>query len=457
MTARPSPLLERLGLHRPELRAWAMYDWANSAFVTTIIAAVFPAFYASVAASGLPDGGADRYSAATFIAVVVAALVSPILGTLADLRPVKKKFLTAFLLLGVGSTAAMFFIQEGSWRLASLLFILGNIGAMGSFVFYDALLPHIARPGELDRVSTAGYALGYLGGGVLLALNLAWILQPGLFGLPTGEGLTPSQATLPVRLALLSVAIWWLLFSLPLLLRVPEPVIDPRVVAERGGEPTTLRGSLARLVQTLGELRSYRDAFLMLVAYLIYSDGIGTIIRMAVIYGTVIGIDQSWMILAILVTQFVGVPCAFLFGAIASRTGPRSAILGGLVIYMGITLLGFMMANQWHFLALAVLVGMVQGGTQALSRSLFATLIPKHRSGEFFGIYGVMDRFSGSIGSGVLGLVVALGFSIRFGILAVLIFFVVGAWLLLQVRVEEGRRRAQAEDLATLPGQVPPG
>lgn len=439
----PPPLLVRLGLHRKELRAWALYDWANSAFVTTMVAAVFPAFYAAVAASGLPEGGAEtRYTAATFIAIVVAAVVSPILGAVADFRPWKKRFLAAFLILGATATGMMFFLREGDWLWALVLFGIGNLGAMGSFVFYDALLPHVATEDEMDRVSTAGYAVGYVGGGLLLALNVAWITNPGLFGLPSGDGLSSAEATLPVRLAFLSVAVWWLLFAIPLFRHVPEPRIESPEDDVRGFG--LIRVAFTRLASTFREIRSYREAMKMLVAYLIYADGIGTIIRMAVVYGTIIGIDQTWMIVAILITQFVGVPCAFAFGALAGRVGAKRAIFGGLVVYGGIAVLGFLMTTHWHFLALAVLVGMVQGGTQALSRSVFASMVPAHKAAEFFGFYGVMDRFSGSIGSGLLGVMVAFGISIRYGILAVILFFVIGGAILLRVRVDEGVAVARA-------------
>jgi MFS transporter, UMF1 family len=439
----PSPLLVRLGLHRRELRAWALYDWANSAFVTTMVAAVFPAFYAAVAAQGLPEGGAEtRYTAATFLAIVVAAILSPILGAIADFRPWKKRFLAVFLLLGATATGMMFFLREGDWLPALVLFGLGNLGAMASYVFYDALLPHVAREDELDRVSTAGYAIGYIGGGLLLALNVAWITAPAIFGLPSGDGLTPAEATLPVRLAFLSVAVWWLLFSIPLFLHIREPELDGGGARVRTSD--LIRVAFSRVASTFREIRQYREAAKMLVAYLIYADGIGTIIRMAVVYGTVIGIDQTWMIVAILITQFVGVPCAFGFGALAGRIGARRAIFLGLVVYAGISVLGFLMTTHWHFLALAVLVGMVQGGTQALSRSLFASMVPVHKTAEFFGFYGVMDRFSGSIGSGLLGIMVAFGISIRYGILAVILFFVAGGAILLRVRVEEGVRVAKA-------------
>ena len=216
--------LDALGLGRPELRAWAMYDWANSAMVCVIITAVFPIYYSQVACAGVKQEDASRrFAQATTIGMVLIAVISPLLGTIADFNASKKRMLAGFLTLGVASVAGMFFIYTGDWILASVLFILANIGANGSFVFYDALLPHIASNKEIDRVSTAGYALGYLGGGSLLAINLAWILKPQWFGLPSGEGMSAAETTLPTRLSFLSVAVWWLVFSIPLFMRVREP------------------------------------------------------------------------------------------------------------------------------------------------------------------------------------------------------------------------------------------
>lgn len=440
--AERSGWLATIGLHRPELRAWAMYDWANSAMMTTVVAAVFPIYYYSVAGAGLPEGVATfRFSVATTIGLGIVALTAPVLGALADFTAAKKKFLAAFLVLGVGSVASMFFIQQGDWLLASVLFVLANIGAGASFVFYDSLLPHIASAEEIDRVSTAGYAIGYLGGGVLLALNLAWISAPALFGLPSGEGLTPSEATLPARLALLSVAVWWLLFSIPLFRGVPEP---PRgLEPDENRRDSAVRVAFTRLAETFRELRGYKHAFLMLLAFLIYNDGIGTIIKMATIYGTEIGIGQNSMILAILVVQFVGVPFSFAFGAVAGRVGPKKAIFFGLLVYVGISILGYFMTTATHFLILAALVGLVQGGTQALSRSLFASMIPRHKSGEFFGFFAVFEKFAGIFGPAIFALTIAFTGSSRNAILSIIIFFVAGAYLLAKVDVDEGRRIAR--------------
>jgi UMF1 family MFS transporter len=438
--------LARLGLDRPELRAWAMYDWANSAMVTTIITAVFPIYYEKVACAGMkPEQATRSFAISSTIGMVLIALLSPILGTIADFNGRKKQMLGAFLMLGLASVAAMWFIHRGNWMLASILFILANIGANGSFVFYDSLLPHIARDDEVDRVSTAGYALGYLGGGTLLALNLAWIQKPEWFGLPSGPDLSEAQATLPARLAFLSVAIWWTIFSIPLFRRVPEP--KPAGVPPEGAlKVFPMRLAFGRLLETGRALKRYRQALLMLLAFLIYNDGIGTIIRMATIYGTEIGLDQSAMIEAIVLVQFVGIPCAFLFGMLADRIGAKRSIALGLVVYAGICVFGYFMTTAAHFRVLALLVGAVQGGTQALSRSLFATLIPRDKSGEFFGFFGVAEKFAGIFGPAVFAVINLLTGQSRGAIISIIAFFAAGGFLLTLVDVGEGQRAARAEE-----------
>jgi UMF1 family MFS transporter len=430
-TSRSGPLA-RFGLDRPELRAWALYDWANSAFMTTVVAAVFPIYYAKIAADGLTDATATfRFGVATTIALTCVALFSPPLGALADAAGSRKRLLTLFTAIGVLATAGLGFVGRGDWALALGLFMLGNIGIYGSITFYDALLPHVARPEELDRVSTAGYALGYLGGGLLLALNLAWIQKPALFGLP--------DATVASRLAFVSVAVWWALFTIPLLRRVAEPPVDP-AVAERVSVVTAFK----RLGRTLHGLRRYREAFTMLLAFMLYNDGIGTIIRMATLYGTQVGIDQGSLIGALLLVQFIGVPAAFVFGAIADRTGAKPAILASLVIYTVVSVLAFRMKTGTDFFVLAGLVGLVQGGSQALSRSVFATLIPRDRTAEFFGFFSVFEKFAGIFGPLLFSAAVAITADTRAAILSVILFFVAGAVLLLRVDVEAGRRAAGA-------------
>ena len=431
-------LLERLGLNRPELRAWALYDWANSAMVTIIVTAVFPIFFAQVAARGLDPATATRlFTGATTLGLVVIALLSPLLGTMADYSASKLRFLAAFLLLGAVATALMFTITPGAWALALGLFVLANIGANGSFVFYDALLPHIARPDEMDRVSASGYAIGYLGGGLLLLGSLVAIQRPDLVGLPT-------EGTLPVRLTFLVTAVWWAVFSIPLFRRIAEPPPTPRRPEDVGRSAAAV--AVGKLRETIRDLRRYRQAVVMLVAFLIYNDGIGTIIRLATIYGTEIGIGRGAMIGALVVVQFVGIPFAFLFGWIAGRIGAKRAIFIGLVAYVAISVVGYFMRTATHFLILAVLVGTVQGGTQALSRSLFAGMIPRQKSGEFFGFFSVFEKFAGIFGPAFF-LLASLAFgSTRVAILSIILFFVVGGWLLTLVDVDAGRAQARAEE-----------
>ena len=434
-----TPLLERLGLHRPELRAWAMYDWANSAFMVTIVTAVFPIYFSSVAAADLdPATASFRFAVTTTLALSFVAVLAPVLGALADFAGIKKKMLGACVGLGVVATACMFFIQQGDWVLAALLFAFANIGVTSSLVFADSLLPHVASPAELDRVSTAGYALGYLGGGLLLVVNLAWIQAPEAFGL--------SGAELASRLSFVSVAIWWLGFSIPLFRKVPEPVRTLEA-DEHAGE-SAIRASFVRLGETLRELRGYRQAFLMLLAFLVYNDGIGTIIRMATTFGTEIGLEQGDLITAVVLVQFVGVPFAFVFGQLAARIGAKRAIFLSLVVYTVISVLAYGMTTATGFYALALLVGMVQGGSQALSRSLFASMVPRHKSAEFFGFFGVFEKFAGIIGPGVFAVMILLTGSSRGAILSLITFFVVGGLLLSRVDVEAGQaaaRRAEAD------------
>ncbi|MHC4375602.1 MAG: MFS transporter [Planctomycetota bacterium] len=424
----------RLGLERPEPRAWALYDWANSAFVTVVVTAVLPVYFAEVVAKDLEGSRATTlWSWCTTISLAVIAVAAPVLGTLADLRAWRKRLFAVFLTFGIGCTAGLFLVERGAVTLTLWLFGLANIGAAGSFVFYDALLPHVAGEDELDRLSTTAYALGYLGGGLLLLVNLLWILKPALFGLP-------AEGTLPTRLALLSVALWWGVFSIPLLRRVPEP---PGAEVEGGRAGTALGSAVRQLRATLGELRSYRQAFLMMIAFLLYNDGISTMIRMAGIYAKERELESSAIIGAILLVQFVGVPFAVLFGRLAGSIGAKRGVGLGLAAYFLITLLAYRMQSEWEFFALAALVGMVQGGTQALSRSLFASMIPRQRSGEFFGLFGVMEKFAGIFGPLIFALVSQATGSSQSAILAIVPFFIVGGLLLRRVDVEEGRRTAR--------------
>ncbi|UCC74080.1 MAG: MFS transporter [Gemmatimonadota bacterium] len=434
--------LNVLGLHRRELRSWALYDWANSAFATTIMGAVLPVYFASVAAGHMAENMRTAYwGYTTALGLAIIALASPVLGAIGDYMGAKKRFLAGFMFLGVIASACLYFVTEGEWLLASVLFILGNIGFSGANVFYDGLLPHIASEDEVDRVSTAGYALGYVGGGVLLAVNLAMIVKPDLFGL--------ADSGLATRLVFVSVAVWWLGFSIPLLRDVREP---PRRLEE--GEAANInpvRAGFKRLFETLREVRAHRELLILLLAFWLYSDGIGTIIKMGAVYAAEIGIGDTDIIGAFVLVQFLGIPFTFAFGALAGRIGARNGIYIALSVYTVISVFAFFMTTAWHFWALAVAISMVQGGAQGLSRSLYSTLLPKGKSSEFFAFFSVFDKFAGIMGPFLVGWIAALTGSGRYGIVSLVVFFIGGMWLLSRVDLEAGRRAALEEDATLRP------
>jgi MFS transporter, UMF1 family len=419
--------------HKKVINAWAMYDWANSAFATTIMAAVLPVYYASVAAAGLPGNSATVYWAyTTSISLLIAAIVSPVLGAMADFSGSKKRLLAIFAFLGILGTALLYFVKTGDWFMASVFFIVGDLGFAGSLVFYDSLLPHIASGEEMDQVSSKGYALGYLGGGILLAINLAMIM------------LAPKELTgLMSRLSFLSVALWWFIFTIPLLKYVPEP--GRRILAgEEKFNP--VKAAFSRLAHTLREITNYKQLFLFLVAFWFYNDGIGTIIKMATIYGAEIGIGQTTLIGTLLMVQFVAIPFAFLFGWLAKKIGTKRSIYLSLIIYTGITIFAYFLKEAWQFWALGFAVATVQGGSQALSRSLFGRMMPKSKSAEFFGFFSVSEKFAGIAGPFVFGVVGQIMGQSRLSIISLIIFFVIGAVLLSRVDIEAGIAAANKEE-----------
>jgi UMF1 family MFS transporter len=428
-------LLARLGLSRPEVRAWAMYDWANSPFQSTVINAVFPLFFANYAASGLESVDATaRFAWGTTIAVTIVAIAGPVLGAIADFKAWKKRLLAIFMVVGVIAVLMMAAIQEGAWMMALAIFILANIGDRMSWILYDSLLPHIAARDEMDRASTAAYAIGYIGGGILLLVNLAWILRPQTFGMP--DTLTATKASF------ISVAVWWLVFSFPLLRRVPEP---PRIIeADETRAENAFRAAFGRVAETFHELRRFRNALLMLVAFLLYNDGIQTMIRMAAVYGAEVGIDSNAQISAFVLVQFVGVPFSFLFGMLADRIGAKPAVMISVVVYTIVSIIGYFLATAWQFFALAFLVGTVQGGSQALSRSLFARMIPRHKSSEYFGFFSIFEKFSGIAGPLVFAASITLFGNSRAAVLSIILFFILGAIVLTRVNVSEGEAQAAA-------------
>ena len=494
------------------VNAWVMYDWANSAFATTSMAAVLPVFFSTVAAKGAltPVQASSAWGLTQTIGMLLVALTAPVLGAIADYSGAKKRFLAAFAIPGILAASLMVFISTGDWLLAALLYVVGEIGFSGSLIFYDALLPHVARPEEIDQVSSRGYAMGYLGGGLLLAINVLMIQMPDALGITAlGARFGIGGTEMATRLALGSVGLWWAIFSIPLFRRVPEPP-RRRLATEKIENP--VKGGFARLLRTFRELRLYRQLMIFIIAFWIYNDGIGTIIKMATIYGAEIGIGQIDLIGALLLTQFVGIPFSLIFGRLPRRDDPRqafflsyilynavtlpligalaprfgitsgpiavlivlanqllayllsrfvlapllaplarrlsakNAILLALGIYTGVSIWGFFMATAVEFWLLAMMVGLAQGGSQALSRSLFGSMVPKAQSAEFFGFYDMSSKFAGLLGPLLFAVVGQLFGTSRLSIISLIIFFIVGGFVLSKVNEEEGVRIAREVD-----------
>ncbi|MCZ6864597.1 MAG: MFS transporter [Candidatus Dadabacteria bacterium] len=425
------PIINSHKSKRGEILSWCMYDWANSAFATTVMAAVLPVYYSQVAGVDLPGNTATVYWGYTTAgALLISAFLAPIMGAIADYSGTKKKLLMTFAALGIFATALLYFVTTGDWLMASVFFIIGNIGFATSEVFYNSLLPHIASPEKMDQVSTKGYALGYLGGGILLGINVLMIELM-------------SDKILATRLSFVTVSIWWAIFTIPILRNVREPKVKENI----GPHINPLAGGFKRVATTFKELRSYRELFLFLVAFWIYNDGIGTIIKMATIYGAEIGIDQTALIGALLMTQFVGIPFSFAFGRLAKYIGTKNSILLGLFVYTMISIGGYFMETALHFWILAFLVGTVQGGTQALSRSLFGSMLPKSKTGEFYGFYGMSSKFAGIVGPLVFAIVSQIAGSSRLSILSLIVFFILGAFLLSRVDEKKGIENAQENSI----------
>ena len=424
--------------HRRIINSWAMYDWANSAFPTTIMVAVFPLFFRSMAVeAGLGDADASAawaYTAA--LALLIIALLGPLLGTISDYTGGKKRFIAFFAGMGIAASGLLVFLGDDDYVMGSVLFIIGNVGFAGANIFYESLLPHIAGRDDMDQISTRGYALGYVGGGTLLVINLLWVTRPEWFFMP-GLGFA-------LRATFLSVAVWWALFSIPLFRNVPEPP----VIRRAGESGRALRATITRLSRTIRHLRQYRQLLLFLVAFWIYNDGIGTIMKMAATYGAEIGIANEDLIAAFAISQFVGIPCTFGFGRLARHFGAKRSLLAGLAAYTVIAVAAFFMRTAVGFYCLASAVGMVQGGCQALSRSLFGSMVPKSQAAEFYGFYSTSSKFAGILGPLMFGVVAQLVGSSRLSIVSLVVFFVVGGLLLMRLDENEGMRVAQEEDAA---------
>lgn len=416
-------------LTRKPVVAWAMYDWANSAFATTVMAGFFPLFFKQYWNEGVAATESTfRLGATSAATSLIVALMAPVIGAIADKGGARIRLLALFTVLGAAMTAALVLVRQGDWQLAALLYGAASIGFWGGNQFYDSLLTDVAAGPEYDLVSGYGYALGYLGGGLLFAVNALMVSQPALFGI--------AGTAAAVKLSFLSVAVWWLLFALPAVLVVREargaPPLPPRVAITAG---------LAELRRTFGAVRESRPLLLFLLAYWFYIDGVNTIIKMAVDYGLALGFRQASLIQALLLVQFVGFPAALAFGWLGARIGARAGILVALAVYALVTLYAYRLDSEREFFVLAIVIGCVQGGVQSLSRSFYGRLVPAGKAGEFFGFYNMMGKAAAILGPMLAGSVALVSGDSRLAMLSIALLFVIGGGLLLRVPVA-GQRAA---------------
>lgn len=429
---------------------WALYDWANSAFATTVMAGFFPIFFKSYWSHGANvNQSTALLGLGNSAASLLVALMAPLIGAIADRGSAKKRFLILFAYLGVLATGGLYVVGKGQWEVAVLMYVVGVIGFSGANIFYDALLPTVSTEEDVDFVSGMGFSLGYLGGGLLFALNVLMTLFPQAFGLP--------DASTAVRLSFVTVALWWGGFTLFAALWVPEER------APMHAKVGAVRRGVGQFLETFDNLRKLRPAFLFLLAYWFYIDAVDTIVRMAVDYGLSIGFSSTDLIVSLLLVQFVGFPAALGFGRLGQRWGVRKSIFLALAVYMGITLWGALITKKSEFYLLAVFIGLVQGGIQALSRSYYSRLIPRGQAGEFFGFYNMLGKFAAIVGPilvGAVSLIVrrvlmppapspeeiarAANLASRWGIGSVLLLFAAGAVLFYFVDEEEGKAQALA-------------
>lgn len=406
-----------MSIQKKAIWSWALYDAGNSAFATIVMAGFFPVFFKSYWSSGTEvTVSTAQLGIANAAAGLLIALLAPLLGAVADRGQTKKRFICFFTYLGAAGTAVLAFVPQGSWQYAAALYIVGTLGFSGANIFYDALLPSVAHKKNVHQVSSLGFSLGYLGGGLLFAFCVLMSVKPELLHL---------SREYAIKGSFLLTAIWWLIFTVPLILFIAEPK-----QADAPGLSQQIKDSLVSLLHTLKQLRRMRPAWLFLIAYWFYIDGVDTVIRMAVDYGMSLGFSSVDLVLALLITQFVGFPCALVFGRLGNRWGPKKALYLGICVYILIVLWGMIMENKREFYILAGMVGLVQGGIQAISRSYYSQLIPADKAAQFFGFYNMVGKYSAILGPALMGVSAYVSRSSRVGIGALLIFFLIGGILL---------------------------
>lgn len=396
---------------------WALYDWANSAFATTVMAGFFPIFFKQYWSPELSDIESTFYlGIGNSCSSLVIVLLAPIIGAIADTGGLRKKMLCAFASIGIVATGSLYLVQAGMWPLAIVLYAIAVIGFSGANTLYDSLLIIVSDTSTRHKTSALGFSLGYLGGGLLFLINILMTQKPTLFGL--------EDSVEAIKWSFLTVAIWWGIFSVPLLVFIKEPL---PTIKHKG---TNIKVSLISVYQTLISVRNYRNIWLFLLAYWFYIDGVDTIVRMSVDFGLSIGLSQNDLIKALLLVQFVGFPAALIFGRIGDRFGARAGIRFCIWAYIGITIFAYFLESVIQLYIIALAIGIVQGGIQALSRSLFSYLIPLEKNAEFFGFYNVMGKSAALFGPILVGSVTYTFNSSRLGILSVVILFLIGLFLL---------------------------
>ena len=399
--------------------SWALYDWANSAFATTVMAGFFPIFFKSYWASDLSDAESTfAIGSVNSLVGLLIAFSAPVLGAFADAGDSKRKFLFSFAFLGIITTGYLFFIPESSWKLAVIFYGLGVIGFSGGNIFYDSLLVAVSKEKERNRASALGFSLGYLGGGILFLINVIMFLYPNQFGL--------ENQIEAVLWSFVSVAVWWLIFSLPLYLNVKEPIQNPN----KKQINTIISDAFGNLLNTARSIKKFKSAVIFLLAYFLYMDGVDTIIRMATSYGSDIGLSATSMIQALLLTQFIGFPATLVFGHYADKFGYKYSLSFAIIVYILVVLFSAQMDTALEFYLVASVVGLVQGGVQAISRSFFSTLIPENKAAEFFGFYNFIGKSSVFLGPFMVSGIALITGSPSYGILSLLILFIPGLILL---------------------------
>ena len=400
--------------------AWALYDWGNSAFALSVLAVLVPLFLGLYWSAG-DDGAAvtARLTWATASASLIVSVLAPVLGAIADSGGYRKRFLFILAVVGAVTTASLSLVGEGAWPLALFLFALASVGYYSANVFYDSLIIDVSEPQHYSLVSSLGFSLGYFGGASLLGLHVWMLKSPPEFGFNDSIGV--------VKFAFVSVGAWWLIFLVPLMLVVREGK------ASTAGTGGTVRAAYHALAETFRQIRQYRNVFVFLIAYWLYIGGLFAVIFMAVNYGQRLGFSETDLVLALLITNFVGFPATLAYGFLGHYIGPKKAIYLGLAVYIGVAVYASLLEDVSQFYAMAITIGLVQGGVQGMSRSLYASLIPAEQAGEFFGFYNMLTKFAHVLGPVLIGIVGFFFVNPRFILLAILPLFVLGAIALMRV------------------------